>query len=1859
MPILPSASASASPKATHVPVFKAAPCVDSYAEFPQSSFCKLPLSLESGFDIETDHQQIANALQSQFRIKQQFKEQQQDQKQQLQHHETGLETLTFPSVQEPSRLSHGGNTNKSNKSQLIANDSTSISRSNFVNGSMVSIRSEQQLCQLYNAQQHSDYIISDYMDKIATRISLLETELKFAWRALDLLSNEYGKIWTRLEKLENISLEQQSVLNNLMELIAAAKQQQTDLEIGLDRELEVDLDFNVKAPFGSYVEVDNLSDESQKLEEIMDGHSHAFMDDLFVDDDRYGVALGPDEHDAANDELFPTNSSAEFQPTKRVDSWQGQESGLRNEALEKLYSDSNLLIYEQQQIMANNARAQLLQEFLNGQRVLEEVSSASTLDTIKQSTKAKKNCTSTANTLAALSTSNEVDEIVDKVQFFHLAANKTGQGGNEVVPIEDTGGTGTGTGEPQAQTVAEVNETFYKNLNEAYRQNNLTSEISNMERLLKQSETSTEHITTPAFFNLSAGPNASSSLMMIYEGNEEDNHDIDKDIAERIKTSVATSTTNLSETEHREPRKSLRKKKHRKNEMDMINNLKSILAKTSNSNMTLDTDYINICKPMQESNLFLYSERENRCSITSSSSEESGNANGETVAILDAMTDIMIREINKIRGLESLSAPQILQLRQTIRTEQEFFEKLNQVDKNLTLLLLNPVTMTEELQRLRVMEIDEKFNLVMKKFDKNIDTLKKLVGNSFESYKTNTIASSVPKLFKDPKTLNSLKETDYSEHLMRNNSDLDEQLKLIETQETEINRKKNKEEIVNLQKHEIDVNQSNVIYNTEPHAHVDKLSLSNESFSIYNQDEYIRSLKKSLERHNSMLFLLHLQNPEKHKATATANLDDFLLGTTSPPPPAPNDNLFDVEQPLVDPFTVKPELQHQQPQQKSDLDLSSVNGWSLHSPVALHNGIQHKYNDLTREMIQMMIEAGNNRNMFEQESKVNNHIFSEENLNYIHELSKNIPICSAYENKSMFNANSMTQINPTMFVVNDRLHCDENHHESAVISSRKTKCRIPDLLKNESQSHVTDEHTSGNYQETDIDVDLAVDHRRKPHLTDRLVFYPSTNGIADYNSSNNLAYLGLESFDNNRHMHNESNRKSTEGHAGSTNSYSPNISIKRQMLGKSPKVWNKISNFLPENLKLSRSMRYKSRSQSLPGSIVVQEKDSQMQGRGQASSYPLVATNLELSKRIQKLPMRNMRSAGTITAPDPPDEAPFSVAIKTQAKHKKRSFSLKMNHLMQKAKTYKRHSFGLRPVSSISEPEMSLTNYILPNDNDSPSSDNHSENNDIERDDDKELEGRLNVDFYDSPDNYGGDDMGKNLFAVVGDIKKTNADMPEIFVDSNEIVKLNEPPQSAASSTSVFINIVEDENVAYPFHTTECSTLNITSEEKIPTRTSVSSPKLNNWVQQQHSLDIPSNRDDDDNRSQYSGRTLSSSRRQSTEDSIDTDDEYFCYELRQLEELEKQTVAESQLEMDVGQALNEDESTEDAVLFTQIGQLTKNESTFYVNKSNENESLFSQIGQLTICDSLLYNPLDLHPDENVKKKMLVVLSELKSVVRVEPDIETLDQSVDADNDKNMDVKKPNLAQKCAQVLDIHSAWQDNNFEVQLPMISNYPETNCVDYGGNSQDWQEDKRVLETLTDTKIRNDQIRQGPSSSSSQSLSYSEEEYDAINKQTAQSHLENVDVDSLHEDLSSGATSGPDSPAGFSDEIEEDDSINGPLSEAGLMKNSESISMFAGSTQLKSELPNAIQLDPQEHVKNTKASVNNNNILEQSDQLNVEDSQVVNTENSSANTANAGSSKWKLLKTLKERKIEEKNNQDKIKEEELAKENKKVMWL
>ncbi|KAL7642692.1 UNVERIFIED_CONTAM: hypothetical protein RMT77_007257 [Armadillidium vulgare] len=64
-------------------------------------------------------------------------------------------------------------------------------------------------------------LLGEYMERLGTRLNVLETELRYAWRALDMLSQEYVKMWERLEKLEILLYEQQTVIAQLLEFYTA------------------------------------------------------------------------------------------------------------------------------------------------------------------------------------------------------------------------------------------------------------------------------------------------------------------------------------------------------------------------------------------------------------------------------------------------------------------------------------------------------------------------------------------------------------------------------------------------------------------------------------------------------------------------------------------------------------------------------------------------------------------------------------------------------------------------------------------------------------------------------------------------------------------------------------------------------------------------------------------------------------------------------------------------------------------------------------------------------------------------------------------------------------------------------------------------------------------------------------------------------------------------------------------------------------------------------------------------------------------------------------------------------------------------------------------------------------------------------------------------------------------------------------------------------------------------------------------------------------------------------------------------------------------------------------------------------
>lgn len=70
----------------------------------------------------------------------------------------------------------------------------------------------------YGEQQAVEAALSEFIDNMTPRVNLLENEVMYAWRALDLLSDEYVKMWERIEKLETIVQNQQTVIGQMVEM---------------------------------------------------------------------------------------------------------------------------------------------------------------------------------------------------------------------------------------------------------------------------------------------------------------------------------------------------------------------------------------------------------------------------------------------------------------------------------------------------------------------------------------------------------------------------------------------------------------------------------------------------------------------------------------------------------------------------------------------------------------------------------------------------------------------------------------------------------------------------------------------------------------------------------------------------------------------------------------------------------------------------------------------------------------------------------------------------------------------------------------------------------------------------------------------------------------------------------------------------------------------------------------------------------------------------------------------------------------------------------------------------------------------------------------------------------------------------------------------------------------------------------------------------------------------------------------------------------------------------------------------------------------------------------------------------------
>lgn len=1066
--------------------------------------------------------------------------------------------------------------------------------------------SEQQLCAMYNAQQHSDYIISDYMDKIATRINILETELKFAWRALDLMSSEYGKMWTRLEKLENISLEQKSVVANLMGLYGAT---------------------SVNAKVSSAANFNQLLGEmkNEALNAVYDEHDNSMPANIYgkVSANRLDADIRMLQEQQKQIEQNIQHNEELFEELNALSYSTAAQPGLA------MAGGPNFA----EQCAGHAINAHTLREFLTSSNIRDGLEEG--IDLVQRE-RMKQRYGSGGQGMEIFRNLIQNDEKLDRgeMEFF-----RSGEINRDLYSTPLAGM----PGEMIAQNVLidEQQQLFqaagiFHDLNDIY---------------LQPESVIIDHMGTSR---------PVSSLGMIYEDNEE------QELEHQNSASEAEETHAMGDAGDKSAfaagRKSKKRSKHKQHEIELLQNLKSAMESAADSEPPIE--------PVEE-------EKPKAPPVPPKKMTKE-----ETIAFI-------IEEIGKLEDLSLFTTDQVDTIEELITKEFKFFNKINHNNKHLLLILLNPISSTDDHH---YESTQHKCDELKRKLRKNMDIMKAMLTDDKDDTLLDIKPNEAIDIDEILETSSSIMDDDdlsvsgrnkshsgsrydiktaadmdyYSQNLLRHNSTLNEQLKVLENKETEFMCKKSIKSI----KDELEASeQNNLLDNFDEQAiiadasqfmdafdvsHAPSMSqlssaegMRNDSHqyssnsSIYSNDEYIRSLKKSLERHNSMLFLLHLQNSNYQsgsdlassaKAPAGAGsrgsakegiqmIDDDRISNSSqsPPPPAPNGEdasaakalaaahaefygqkylaqaqeqqaqSFNMTISSMNPFHADIMLMHNEMSRqsdsvpttshylssaglghpvelspkktKSDSGLSSMSG--LSSLEKSPNSPCHKprfghYQHASSHMIHFpQASYASSNDTISATDKLDS-MFSEENLNYIRELSKNVPICSAFENKSIFTSSQMQNV-LQHFMDEQRpppqsappfqmsLYSDQ----PPPVQPRQQKMKnYPDLLgqdaieselkRNLAYMSATGSSSNLHYSNQNIrqsaspygsNVQLHQNVRagsvsslhssaaakqqqqhaapaKHKHLTDRLVFYPSSNNLTDYNSSMNLDFMG-------------------------------------------------------------------------------------------------------------------------------------------------------------------------------------------------------------------------------------------------------------------------------------------------------------------------------------------------------------------------------------------------------------------------------------------------------------------------------------------------------------------------------------------------------------------------------------------------------------------------------------------------------------------------------------------------------------------------------------------------------------------------------
>lgn len=1020
--------------------------------------------------------------------------------------------------------------------------------------------SDQHLAMMYSAQQHSDYIISDYMDKISTKINLLETELKYAWRALDLLSGEYGKMWQHLEKLENLTVEQQSVLANLMNLYASTSQGAAATVANLkDQKPFLMHDMGGMIPIGAQlmhpqdIAALKLAQQTQQMQQMQQMHN----------------SKSNVEHEATTTEF--------------------------NEMLEELKADAihnnNQQDYNQMLPGAMYQVPNMAQNFMNTN---EDTTMNPIYDELAESVNERNTLAaygSTRNIAGAQAMVNPRDQLIhnllteayikegfeegidlmnlpEGIQFDRNPGDeKFYQMGPDLSLFQNEN--------PRLRNIeqdffrcGEINRDIYSKSGTTATATNLTDQT--ISALLGHPADNSEITFDQIEQSLSARPSISrpgSSLGMIYEDNEE--QEVEGGPSFASEHSKSDDPKNRKKSRGSERRH--KKKRHHKIDAENAKN-----AGLTNAELKL------LQKQMEDTES---DEKETPVDSSFIKNKEERRHNKQIIEQL--MIDIGNAEDLKNKDQEELD-----ELKRLLKREIDFFKRIKKRDKNFISLLLNPVTSVDKNAK----------HVFVQKIDKNIQILKKLLINDKTfldafvktDFPTSTTSSDLGSVKtpgsdiygSDPRSRSSADL--FRDSLKTSNAELHAQLSFLDEQQDYLMPKTSYGSTTSIKR----------VLSPGQISTTSGITSTSSMHNIYSQDEYLNSLKKSLERHNSMLFLMRIQNPEMQNKL----LDDEQLSnhSNSPPPPAPNGETSmygryaEIDESLAEritsgnPFAAdimmmrrrKPEhepgtvrqlgVDYSPKKTKSDSGLSSMSGFSSferspnspihkagimyqsHAPMhtqtksllsgqvdtgAASTDYQNEIKYLTA-MLKMQEQAATGQN----ELNANNLIYTEENLNYIRELSKNVPICSVFENKSIFdikegnlgtnppsawniyNQNNLNNEGNNMSTYAQKLYNSlaERQIVASAAASGQSPLQLPnypDLVINEgsnteqniffrSVSPIPPPRTNKPEEANEVIYARPMkgpdrqNQQQQRNLTDHLVYYPSSSKV-DYNPNVN------------------------------------------------------------------------------------------------------------------------------------------------------------------------------------------------------------------------------------------------------------------------------------------------------------------------------------------------------------------------------------------------------------------------------------------------------------------------------------------------------------------------------------------------------------------------------------------------------------------------------------------------------------------------------------------------------------------------------------------------------------------------------------